>query len=59
MSVYVDDSRNQFRHMRMCHMTADNLSELHAMAYVIGLKRKWFQAKSHLPRLYGRTCWLR
>lgn len=28
---------------RWCHMTADTLEELHAMADSIGLKRSWFQ----------------
>ena len=27
----------------MCHMTADNLAELHAMADKIGMERRWFQ----------------
>lgn len=26
-----------------CHMTADTLVELHAMADLIGLQRRWFQ----------------
>jgi hypothetical protein len=55
--VYVDELRtyeeSQFhgpmrgqalRHGRSwCHMTADNLDELHRMAERIGLKREWFQ----------------
>lgn len=27
----------------MCHMTADSLDELHAMADALGLARRWFQ----------------
>jgi len=29
--------------MKMCHMVADSLPELHAMAALIGVPRKWFQ----------------
>lgn len=29
--------------MKMCHMVADTVEELHIMADKIGVKRKWFQ----------------
>jgi hypothetical protein len=33
--------------MIMCHLVADTLEELHAMADRIGLRRAWFQPNSH------------
>ena len=41
--VYVDDMRAKYRRMKMCHMVADTIEELHGMADKIGIKRKWFQ----------------
>jgi len=46
MAVYVDNVRIPFRGMRMSHMIADSLDELHAMAHSIGMKREWFQQTS-------------
>ena len=43
MKVYVDEAKNPYGRMKMCHMTADNLDELHIMASRIGVRRKWFQ----------------
>lgn len=43
MTVYVDDVRHKFRHMTMCHLWADTLDELLAMARRIGVQRKWLQ----------------
>lgn len=43
MTVYVDDPIWPFRDMMMCHMVADTLDELHAMAADIGMRREWFQ----------------
>ena len=49
MPVYVDTPRYRYRRMFMCHMVADTLDELHAMADRIGIKRKWFQSKAKTP----------
>lgn len=49
MTVYVDDVRHAFkafataRTMIMCHMWADTLDEMLAMADRIGVARKWIQ----------------
>ncbi len=46
MPVYVDAPVHAFGHMMMCHMLADTLEELHAMADTIGIQRRWFQNRS-------------
>lgn len=43
MTVYVDDVEHSFGNMLMCHMWADSLEELFAMADQIGVARKWLQ----------------
>ena len=46
MSVYVDKAAYPHGNMIMCHMIADTLTELHAMADALGLKREYFQPRS-------------
>jgi hypothetical protein len=46
MPVYVDKRRIRFRHMAMCHMLADTLMELQAMADHIGADRDWLQVSN-------------
>lgn len=47
--VYVDSAFIPFRRMLMCHMIADTLPELHAMAQRIGMKLEWFQVNASFP----------
>ena len=49
MSVYVDNAQIPYGRMKMCHMIADTVDELHEMANKIGMKRKWFQNKLSMP----------
>lgn len=47
MTVYVDGSIYLYGSMKMCHMTADMLAELHMMADRIGVARRWFQGNHY------------
>jgi hypothetical protein len=45
LSVYVDKLAyyGRWKYGRSCHMVADTIQELHAMAERIGHRREWFQ----------------
>lgn len=49
MTVYIDCYNAPFQRMIMCHMIADTIPELHAMADTIGIARRWFQSKGRTP----------
>jgi hypothetical protein len=59
MTVYVDDVRHGFGRMIMCHMWADTLDELLAMADAIGVDRRWIQGHPELSQGSGlRAKWV-
>ncbi len=50
--VYVDalmqtTPSQRWPYRQACHLTADNEQELHTFAAKLGLRRAWFQDKSH------------
>lgn len=54
MTVYVDEIIQWPTNIRCfkagsCHMSADTLEELHAVARKIGLRREWFQDHRTMP----------
>lgn len=49
MTVYVDAPIWKLGRMKMCHMVADSIPELHKMADLIGVERKHFQADASTP----------
>lgn len=49
MAVYVDEEGIRWRGREWCHLVADSLDELHTFAAKLGLRRSWFQAKTHYP----------
>src|SRR5262249_15959761 len=48
VTVYVDDVEHAFGQMLMCHMWADTLDELLAMADKVAVARKWIQGHAEL-----------
>ena len=49
MTVYVDKANIKYGRMIMCHMLCQSIEELHLMADLIGVKRKWFQHDASTP----------
>jgi hypothetical protein len=55
MAVYVDElvvwyhAKHRCFKNGSCHLTSDNLDELHEFARRLGLKRAWFQERSSAP----------
>lgn len=55
MTVYVDNAHIPFGNMIMCHMWADTIDELLAMADKIGVQRKWIQGHPQLSQGKARS----
>lgn len=60
MGVYVDwlmhhGGSGFWRGRKSCHMFADTLEELHAMASTIGMRSEWFQDNGQSAEHYDLT----
>jgi hypothetical protein len=59
MAVYVDDmykySMGRYGRLKMSHMIADSSEELHRMADVIGVARRWYQGDHYDIAISKRT----
>lgn len=45
MPVYVDSMRARYGRLILCHMLADTVEELNAMAARIGVNERWLQKR--------------
>ena len=49
MAVYVDDAKHEINRIKLYHMFADTLDELHSMADQLELKRDWCNMANAVP----------
>lgn len=56
MTVYVDPPIHRYGRMIMCHMWADSLAELIAMADAIGVARRWLQEPPKASWVHFDVC---
>lgn len=54
--MYVDPAIHGYGRMVMCHMWADTLDELLAMADAIGVQRKWLQRPPKADWVHFDVC---
>lgn len=47
--IYIGTREYEYNGMKMSHMVADTIQELHAMAERIGVSRRFFQNKDNKP----------
>jgi Protein of unknown function (DUF4031) len=47
--IYIDQAVHSRRGKKWCHLTADELGELHEFAAKLGLKQSWFQEHPIMP----------
>ena len=43
MAVFVDNAFIDYKKKKWCHLSAQDINELHSFASKIGLKKTWFQ----------------
>ena len=49
MGIYIDRANIPYGSKFMCHMMADTLTELHAFAKQLGIKRCWYHCNASYP----------
>lgn len=56
MTVYVDSAFIKYGRMQMCHLFADTDEELHHMASMLGVARKWWQSPAKTSGSHYYIC---